>query len=112
MLLVAHELSVVRHMSDRVAVMYLGRIVELGTVEGIFVRPQHPYSAGLMGSIPSIVDERDRLTQIDGSMPRLTAMPSGCAFHPRCRNAGDSRRVDPRWCPSAPGHLVACHFPG
>jgi len=61
-----------------------GRIVEIGPVAEVIHRPQHPYTTGLMGSIPSIVEERERLTQIDGSMPRLTAIPSGCAFHPRC----------------------------
>jgi peptide/nickel transport system ATP-binding protein len=64
--------------------MYAGRIVEIGPVAEVIHRPQHPYSVGLMGSIPSIIDERERLTQIEGAMPRLTAIPAGCAFHPRC----------------------------
>ena len=83
-MLVTHDMGVIAETADRVAVMYAGRIVEIGPVADVIHRPQHPYTVGLMGSIPSIVDERERLTQIDGSMPRLTAIPPGCAFHPRC----------------------------
>ena len=84
---------VIAETADRVAVMYAGRIVEIGPVADVIHRPQHPYTVGLMGSIPSIVDERERLTQIDGSMPRLTALPSGCAFHPRCPRVVERCRV-------------------
>jgi peptide/nickel transport system ATP-binding protein len=83
-MLVTHDMGVIAETADRVAVMYAGRIVEIGPVADVIHRPQHPYTVGLMGSIPSIVDERERLTQIDGTMPRLTALPTGCAFHPRC----------------------------
>jgi peptide/nickel transport system ATP-binding protein len=83
-MLVTHDMGVIAETADRVAVMYAGRIVEIGPVADVIHRPQHPYTVGLMGSIPSIVDERERLTQIDGAMPRLTAIPAGCAFHPRC----------------------------
>ena len=83
-MLVTHDMGVIAETADRVAVMYAGRIVEIGPVADVIHRPQHPYTVGLMGSIPSIVDERERLTQIDGAMPRLTAIPPGCAFHPRC----------------------------
>ena len=83
-MLITHDMGVIAETADRVAVMYAGRIVEIGPVADVIHRPQHPYSVGLMGSIPSIVEERERLTQIDGSMPRLTAIPTGCAFHPRC----------------------------
>jgi peptide/nickel transport system ATP-binding protein len=86
-MLVTHDMGVIAETADRVAVMYAGRIVEIGPVADVIHRPQHPYTVGLMGSIPSIVDVRERLTQIDGSMPRLTAVPSGCAFHPRCPHA-------------------------
>jgi len=88
-MLVTHDMGVIAETADRVAVMYAGRIVEIGPVSDVIHRPRHPYTSGLMGSIPSIVDERERLTQIDGSMPRLTAIPSGCAFHPRCPRAFD-----------------------
>jgi peptide/nickel transport system ATP-binding protein len=69
-----------------VVVMYAGRVVEVGTVRDVIERPQHPYTAGLMGSIPTIKRVVERLVQIDGSMPRLNAIPSGCAFHPRCEH--------------------------
>ncbi|MBA3507250.1 MAG: ABC transporter ATP-binding protein, partial [Betaproteobacteria bacterium] len=88
-MLVTHDMGVIAETADRVAVMYAGRIVEIGPVAAVIHRPQHPYTVGLMGSIPSIVDERERLMQIDGSMPRLTAVPPGCAFHPRCPHAFD-----------------------
>jgi len=88
-MLVTHDMGVIAETADRVAVMYAGRIVEIGPVGAVIHQPQHPYTVGLMGSIPSIVDERERLMQIDGSMPRLTAVPSGCAFHPRCPHAFD-----------------------
>jgi peptide/nickel transport system ATP-binding protein len=86
-MLVTHDMGVIAETADRVAVMYAGRIVEIGPVSDVIHRPRHPYTLGLMGSIPSIVDERERLTQIDGAMPRLTAIPAGCAFHPRCPRA-------------------------
>ncbi|MFO1414344.1 MAG: ABC transporter ATP-binding protein [Burkholderiales bacterium] len=91
-MLVTHDMGVIAETADRVAVMYAGRIVEIGPVADVIHRPQHPYTVGLMGSIPSIVDVRERLTQIDGAMPRLTAIPPGCAFHPRCPQALDRCR--------------------
>jgi peptide/nickel transport system ATP-binding protein len=86
-MLVTHDMGVIAETADRVAVMYAGRIVEIGPVADVINRPQHPYTIGLMGSIPKIADKRARLTQIDGAMPRLTAVPRGCAFHPRCPRA-------------------------
>ena len=86
-MLVTHDMGVIAETADRVAVMYAGRIVEVGPVTDVIHRPAHPYTVGLMGSIPSIVAERARLTQIDGTMPRLDAVPGGCAFHPRCARA-------------------------
>jgi peptide/nickel transport system ATP-binding protein len=88
-MLITHDMGVIAETADRVAVMYAGRIVEVGPVADIIHRPQHPYTRGLMGSIPSLVGEREELMQIDGTMPRLTAIPSGCAFHPRCPQAFD-----------------------
>jgi peptide/nickel transport system ATP-binding protein len=83
-LLVTHDMGVIASIADRIAVMYAGRIVESGRVADVIERPRHPYTAGLMASIPSIADTRARLAQIDGAMPRLTSIPAGCAFHPRC----------------------------
>jgi peptide/nickel transport system ATP-binding protein len=77
-------MGVIAETADRVAVMYAGRIVEIGPVAEVIHRPAHPYTIGLMGSIPSIADERYELAQIDGAMPRLDAVPAGCPFHPRC----------------------------
>jgi peptide/nickel transport system ATP-binding protein len=88
-MLITHDMGVIAETADRVAVMYAGRIVEVGPVANVIRAPRHPYTIGLMGSIPSLVGERERLVQIDGSMPRLTAIPSGCPFHPRCSRAFD-----------------------
>jgi len=83
-MLVTHDMGVIAETADRVAVMYAGHIVEMGPVADVIHRPQHPYTVGLMGSIPSIGEDRTRLAQIDGAMPRLNAIPTGCAFNPRC----------------------------
>ncbi len=93
-MLVTHDMGVIAETADRVAVMYAGRIVEVGPVADVIHRPHHPYTVGLMGSIPSIVAERERLTQIDGAMPRLDAVPAGCAYHPRCARAVERCRRD------------------
>ena len=95
-MLVTHDMGVIAETCDRVAVMYAGRIVEVGPVHEVIHAPAHPYTAGLMGSIPSMDGERERLLQIEGAMPRLTAIPSGCAFHPRCpRAVAQCRRERP-----------------
>ena len=86
-MLITHDMGVIAETADRVAVMYAGRIAEIGPVRDVIKAPLHPYTKGLMGSIPSITGESDRLVQIPGSMPRLTAIPTGCAFHPRCPRA-------------------------
>jgi len=91
-MLVTHDMGVIAEAADRVAVMYAGRIAEIGPVAEVIHRPQHPYTVGLMGSIPSMTGDAERLLQIDGSMPRLTAIPAGCAFNPRCTQATDRCR--------------------
>jgi peptide/nickel transport system ATP-binding protein len=83
-MLVTHDMGVIAETADRVAVMYAGRLVEVGPVRDVVKQPQHPYTVGLMGAIPVIGGRSDRLAQIDGAMPRLAAIPPGCAFHPRC----------------------------
>ncbi|HLW28030.1 MAG TPA: oligopeptide/dipeptide ABC transporter ATP-binding protein, partial [Kiloniellales bacterium] len=79
-----HDMGVIAETADRVAVMYAGRLVEIGPVREVVKNPRHPYTRGLMGSIPVIGHDQERLNQIEGSMPRLTEIPSGCPFHPRC----------------------------
>jgi peptide/nickel transport system ATP-binding protein len=91
-MLITHDMGVIAETCDRVAVMYAGRLVEVGPVEQVLHHPAHPYTAGLMASIPDIGLERERLHQIDGAMPRLNAIPTGCAFHPRCEHAHDRCR--------------------
>ncbi|HSC23614.1 MAG TPA: ABC transporter ATP-binding protein [Casimicrobiaceae bacterium] len=88
-MLITHDMGVIAETADRVAVMYAGRIVEIGPVADVIRAPRHPYTIGLMGSIPSLAEDRERLVQIEGSMPRLTAIPSGCPFHPRCNRVFD-----------------------
>lgn len=83
-MLITHDMGVIAETADRVAVMYAGRVVEVGPVSEVIHKPSHPYTAGLMGSIPTLDGHVERLVQIDGSMPRLTAIPPGCAFNPRC----------------------------
>jgi peptide/nickel transport system ATP-binding protein len=83
-MLITHDMGVIAETAQRVAVMYAGRIVEVGPVREVIHAPRHPYTVGLMGSIPRIGSQRTRLTQIEGAMPRLNAIPPGCAFHPRC----------------------------
>ena len=83
-MLITHDMGVIAETADRMAVMYAGRVVETGPVAAVLHQPQHPYTQGLMGSIPKIGQHLERLAQIDGAMPRLNAIPSGCAFNPRC----------------------------
>ena len=93
-MLVTHDMGVIAETADRVAVMYSGRIAEIGPVRDVLQRPRHPYTKGLMGAIPSIAGQAGRLVQIPGSMPRLAAVPKGCAFHPRCSRALDRCRIE------------------
>jgi peptide/nickel transport system ATP-binding protein len=93
-MLVTHDMGVIAETADRVAVMYAGRIAEIGPVQAVIHEPKHPYTVGLMGSIPSIGQDVERLPQIEGSMPRLTAIPPGCAFNPRCPHAFARCRVE------------------
>ncbi len=109
-MLVTHDMGVIAETADRVAVMYAGRIVEIGPVEDVVRRPRHPYTAGLMASIPSVHARHAHLNQIDGAMPRLGAIPPGCAFNPRCGRAeAFCRDHRPGLAPAA--HAAACHFP-
>ncbi len=93
-LLVTHDMGVIAETADRVAVMYAGRVIEVGPVRDVVHHPAHPYTEGLMGSIPSLESRVDRLRQIDGAMPRLTAIPPGCPYNPRCPKVFDRCRVE------------------
>jgi peptide/nickel transport system ATP-binding protein/oligopeptide transport system ATP-binding protein len=108
-ILITHDLGVVAEMADEVAVMYAGRVVERGTAKDIFEDPQHPYTIGLLGSIPRIEEDRDRLLSIDGSVPPPFAFPSGCRFNPRCPFAIRAcTEIDPPLRELSPGHRAAC----
>jgi peptide/nickel transport system ATP-binding protein len=93
-MLITHDMGVIAETSDRVAVMYAGRIAEIGPVHEVINQPAHPYSMGLMAAIPDITVDRERLHQIDGAMPRLNAIPTGCAYNPRCPRAFERCRIE------------------
>ena len=112
---IAHDLGVVRHVSNRIAVMYLGEIVELADAEEVYAGPVHPYTEALLSAVPQIDDgttvRRERIT-LTGDVPTAIAKPDGCAFHPRCRYAQERCRSErPLLTEVAPGRLAACHFP-
>jgi peptide/nickel transport system ATP-binding protein len=111
-LFVAHDLSVVRHISDRIAVMYVGQLVELATTEAIFRHPRHPYTSALMRAVP-VADPRVRTMDgiLGGEVPSPAAPPSGCYFHPRCRSAeARCTQEAPALREISPGHFARCHF--
>jgi oligopeptide transport system ATP-binding protein len=111
LILISHDLGVVAENADRVAVMYAGHIVEIGEVKTVFKNPAHPYTAGLMASIPSATHNGDRLQSIEGLPPNLADLPSGCAFYPRCSMATDlCRKKEPLLEEILPGRKSACHF--
>ena len=107
-MLVTHDMGVIAETAHRVAVMYAGRIVEVGAIRDVVKSPKHPYTVGLMGAIPAIGGARERLAQIDGAMPRIGAVPPGCPFHPRSAHAVDRcRRERPELMPAGPSD-AAC----
>jgi peptide/nickel transport system ATP-binding protein len=111
-LFIAHDLSVVEHVSDRVAVMYLGRIVELAPTAKLFYQPRHPYTAALMSAIPALnPDEVMQPEMLEGEIPNPSNPPTGCHFHPRCRYVQERcRQETPLLREVAPGQFAACHF--
>ncbi|HBK86658.1 MAG TPA: ABC transporter ATP-binding protein [Firmicutes bacterium] len=112
-LFISHDLSVVKFISDRIGVMYLGAMVELTTPEEIFQNPLHPYTEALLEAIPTTEDESKReLAVIKGDIPSPINPPSGCRFHTRCKYATEEcKQVVPEWREMKPGHFVACHYP-
>jgi peptide/nickel transport system ATP-binding protein len=107
-ILITHDMGVIAETADRVAVMYAGRIVEIGPVREVVQHPRHPYTRGLMGSIPTLTGSRSRLEQIPGTMPRLSEIPPGCAFNPRCPLAFARCRAErPQLTPHGPAE-AAC----
>ena len=107
-MLVTHDMGVIAETADRVAVMYAGRLIEIGPVNEVIRHPQHPYTEGLMASIPGIEKRLTRLYQIEGAMPRLAAIPAGCAFNPRCPHAAERCRTErPDLLPAGSGQ-AAC----
>jgi peptide/nickel transport system ATP-binding protein len=111
-LLITHDMGVIAQMANRVAVMYAGRVIEIGEVAAIVGRPLHPYSQGLMRAIPPLSHRPARLDQIGGSMPRLSAIPAGCAFHPRCAQAMPRCATHVPAMRAMPASQVACHLYG
>ena len=113
-ILITHDLGVVAGTADRVQVMYAGRPVELGTVDEIFYTPRHPYTRGLLASLPRVDGARGaRLHRIEGHPPSLIFLPPGCSFHPRCPYAElpePCQTERPEMSPMSPGHLSACHL--
>jgi peptide/nickel transport system ATP-binding protein/oligopeptide transport system ATP-binding protein len=108
-ILITHDLGIVAEMANEVAVMYAGRVVERASGTAIFDDPQHPYTLGLLGSIPRVEETHDRLLAIEGAVPAPFALPAGCRFHPRCVfHVADCERQDPALRDLGGGHLAAC----
>jgi len=113
-LFISHDLNVVQHISDRIAVMYLGKLVELGPSEAVFHQPLHPYTKALFGAIPQpVVKNRHDLTILEGNVPSPVNLPSGCRFHTRCPLAEEiCSKEQPELRAVLPGRQVSCHFAG
>ena len=110
-ILITHNMGVVAEMADRVAVMYAGKIVEIGSVDQIFKNPLHPYTKGLLRAVPNPLAKIERLEAIPGTVPNLITPPKGCRFHPRCPYATERCRSEvPKLKELEPGHFVACHL--
>jgi len=112
LMLITHDLAVVSEMTDKIIVMYCGRVVEKGTRDDIIIRGRHPYTLGLLGSIPNLAARQKRLSQIPGMVPNIMHLPPGCAFAPRCDYAQEKCRAHrPDLTELVPGHAAACYYP-
>lgn len=110
-LFITHDMSLLVEISDRIAIMYAGEIVEMAQSRELFENPLHPYTQGLMSSFPALTGPRKKLEGIPGSPPDLIAPPSGCRFHPRCPHRMDiCDKIAPKFIEARPGHFVACHL--
>jgi oligopeptide/dipeptide ABC transporter ATP-binding protein len=110
-IIITHDLGVVAELADRVLVMYAGRVVEIAEVRDLFARPRHPYTAGLLASLPRVDVETDTLRPIPGNPPNMVSPPDGCAFHPRCPLARDRCRAEPpALLEVGPARWSACHY--
>jgi oligopeptide/dipeptide ABC transporter ATP-binding protein len=111
-IMIAHDLSVVNHVSNRIAVMYLGKIIELSTNRALLAKPLHPYTQALISAIPVLdPDKKKERIILKGELPSPTNPPAGCPFHPRCWMAMGICKTDiPKWVEIEPGHYTMCHL--
>jgi peptide/nickel transport system ATP-binding protein len=113
-LFISHDLGVVRYLSDRIAVLYLGRLLEIGPAETVFTGPHHPYTEALLSAVPSLDGQRKDRIKLEGEIPSAASPPSGCVFHTRCPrklSTGVCESVEPPLAEVEPGHLMSCHIP-
>jgi peptide/nickel transport system ATP-binding protein len=113
-LFISHDLGLVRYLSDRIAVLYLGRIMELGPAERVFSGPHHPYTEALLSAVPSLDGQRAERIRLTGEIPSAANPPTGCVFHTRCPRrlaSGICESVEPPLVEVEPGHLMSCHIP-
>jgi peptide/nickel transport system ATP-binding protein len=112
-LFISHDLGVVRYLADRIVVMYLGRVQEVGTTEQIFDGPHHPYTEALLSAVPSVDGEPSRRIRLTGEIPSPAHPPSGCVFHTRCHRfiKGTCDVIEPPVVELEPGHTIRCHLP-
>jgi peptide/nickel transport system ATP-binding protein len=110
-LFISHDLSVVRHLSDKVVIMYLGRVVEAASAADLFRGPNHPYAQALLANVPTLASRHKRFAPLKGEIPSPLNPPAGCHFHPRCPMAGARCSAErPALREIAPGHVSACHL--
>jgi peptide/nickel transport system ATP-binding protein len=112
-IVISHDLGVVRYLSDRIAVLYLGRLMELGSAESVFAGPHHPYTEALLSAVPSVDGDPPSRIRLEGEVPSAIDVPSGCVFHTRCPRAikGTCEASEPPFVEVEPGHMMRCHIP-
>ncbi|HEX9033556.1 MAG TPA: ABC transporter ATP-binding protein [Streptosporangiaceae bacterium] len=113
-LFISHDLGVVRYLADRIAVLYLGRLLEVGPAEMVFAGPHHPYTEALLSAVPTLDGQRTERIRLEGEIPSAASPPSGCVFHTRCPrrlDTGECEAIEPPLAEVEPGHLMSCHIP-